>query len=555
MRVAMLKFAGGAVATLALCLAVVGCMRTEVKESISYAESIVEASPEEALDIMSGIPQRAVRGSYNKAHYALVYSEALYHNYVDTDQDTLTRAMAEYYLESDIHAERARALYQHALVKRMQGQLAEAMLMLEEAESSVAQIDNMRLAGLICRAKGDIYNDGCLFANALEAYGEARGAFEAAGLEYHSYNVAYDMGATKIQLRDFRGAYDLLTEALTYGVESDRRDFVCAVLHELLELSVYMDDYVACGKWLEFFEKYDVLLFGEAHYTAVKAMYISHSGDMAAALALLDSAEAMEGVAWADIDYARYIVYRNGGDSQNALKWQERSKNSQDRLMLEVLEQPVLNVQLEALREKLSSEQRERALVAQRNTMIFIAVAILIAGLVMFVVRRLKRKNEELEHYIAAVGELQEELKLLPREMSSSVGALYRDRFSELNELCDIYYDHEGTTRSKSVIYNKFMETIEAIKCDNERLKELEVAVNKYRGDAMEKIRREMPRLSERDMRVALYQLAGFSNRAIAIFIGSDPVSVSKIRYNIKQKIKSANIADGEEIIAALSEK
>jgi hypothetical protein len=223
--------------------------------------------------------------------------------------------------------------------------------------------------------------------------------------------------------------------------------------------------------------------------------------------------------------------------------------------MLEVLEQPVLNVQLEALRESLKSERRERALVAQRNTFICIAVVIVIAAVAMFVVRRLRRKNEELERYIAAVDELQDALKMLPQEMAQSVGALYRDRFSDLNELCEIYYDHEGTTRSKTVIYNKFMETIESIKGDKQRIDELEATVNKYRDGVMERLRRDLPRLSERDMRVALYVFAGFSNRAIAIFIDSDPVSVSKMRYNIKQKIKSANVEDGEMLIAALSEK
>ena len=56
-------------------------------------------------------------------------------------------------------------------------------------------------------------------------------------------------------------------------------------------------------------------------------------------------------------------------------------------------------------------------------------------------------------------------------------------------------------------------------------------------------------------MRVALYVFAGFSNRAIAIFIDSDPVAVSKIRYNIKQKIKNSEVADGEMLIAALTDK
>ena len=68
----------------------------------------------------------------------------------------------------------------------------------------------------------------------------------------------------------------------------------------------------------------------------------------------------------------------------------------------------------------------------------------------------------------------------------------------------------------------------------------------------MVKLREQMPRLSERDTRVALYVFAGFSNRAIAIFIDSDPVSVSKMKYNIRRKIQTANIPAGEELAEAL---
>jgi hypothetical protein len=64
-----------------------------------------------------------------------------------------------------------------------------------------------------------------------------------------------------------------------------------------------------------------------------------------------------------------------------------------------------------------------------------------------------------------------------------------------------------------------------------------------------------LPKLSERDYRVALYSFAGFSNRAISIFIDSDPVSVSKIKYNIKSKIRNFDNDDAAALIAALSEK
>ena len=66
---------------------------------------------------------------------------------------------------------------------------------------------------------------------------------------------------------------------------------------------------------------------------------------------------------------------------------------------------------------------------------------------------------------------------------------------------------------------------------------------------------REVPRLTERDLRIALYTFAGFSNRAISIFLDSDPVSISRYRYNLKQKIKNSSAEHSEQLLNALSDK
>lgn len=542
-----------AIAIVLLCAS--GCSRRKAMEQLHKAEATAEHNPAEALSIIASIDSDDICGKHNKARYTLVLSETLYHNYIDTLSEATTRPMMEYYLDSERHDERARALYQHALVLNTQGQLAEAMVMLLEAEQSLQHIDDTKLTGLIHRTKGDIYSDGCLFANALESYRLARDSFDTLGLSYHSASVTYDMGGTMIQLRDFEGAAQALNEALTYGITEDNRPFICAVLHELLDLSIYQGDYEACLEYINAFDKHDCLLYGESHYHAMCAMVESYYGDMHKALAMLDEAMTMEDSEWADLEYARYIIYRNGGASSEALYWNEKSKHAQDRLMLSVLEQPVLNLQVDMLRQSLDSERREKELTAERNTVIFIIIALIITAIVAYAIYRIRRKESELAHYIEMVSELRDTLDSIPKDMASSVSELYRDRFSELNELCDIYYDHEGSTRNKSLVFNKLTETIEAIKSDNHRLSELEATVNTYRGGIMQRLREQMPKLSERDMRVALYVFAGFSNRAIAIFIESDPVSVSKIRYNIKQKIRSANIADGEILMAALTDK
>lgn len=540
-------------------LVLTGCSTREAMDDIARAERIVEESPAEALSIMKRVDRSALRTDKDRAHYALVYSEAYYHNFIDIESDSLTRPMMRYYLESDDHTLRARAMYQHALVSQNIGNPAEALVALAEAETSLDKAPDVKLEGLVHRLKGYVYSEGGLYANAVEAFTVARDCFVEEGLEEHVVFMDYDIGGTLIQLHNFDEALVSLERALAYAVENDNRSLMCAVLHELLDLAVYEDDYDMCRRYIAMFDQYDVLAYGEAHYLAAKAMLAAHDGRRVEAWTLVEEAAEAEDGEWADVEYARYIVCRNLGDAQGALYWQEESKRKQDELMLEILEQPVLNVEVDRLRTELDAEMRERELMRQRNTTIFIAVGIvvvlIVVGVIFYARYRIRRKNSEIQDYIETIESLRTDIERIPREMSSSIAVLYRDRFSELNELCDIYYDHSGSSRHKAMVFNKMTDTIARIKEDESRIVELEAAVNAYRDGAMQRLEELMPKMSERNRRVALYSFAGFSNRAIALFVDSDPVSVSKMKYNIKQKIKACEVADGEELIAALSDK
>jgi DNA-binding NarL/FixJ family response regulator len=242
-------------------------------------------------------------------------------------------------------------------------------------------------------------------------------------------------------------------------------------------------------------------------------------------------------------------------------------------LTLSVLNQPTLNIELELLQSRLEAERTERDLISKNmeqerqlaeaerqhtQTRILWVSAMLVIAIILIIIyvrHRWQAKNRAIAQYIETIRELQMASRDMPDEMNATITTIYRDRFSELNALCETFYDHSGTTRQKNLVFNQLSETIESIKGDNKRLVEMEKAVNTYRNNLMQRLREQVGKLNERDMRVALYVFAGFSNRAIAIFIDSDPTNVSKIRYNIKQKIKSANAEDAEMLIAALSEK
>ena len=546
---------------LAACMALmVACSSREALRSMERAEQLLEDAPEEALRVMEGVDGEALRTEEDRARYALVYSEACYYSYIDVDVDTLTQSMMRYYLESDDHNQRARAMFQHAVVAYNGGELAEAIVALTEAEESLAKCANRKLEGAVQRLKGNIYSEGCLYLNAYDAYVAAREIYAELGLEEHVQFLDYDIGGTLIQLRRMEEAKVTLERVLDYAIGVEDANLVCAVAHELLDLSIYLDDYDMCREYVELFEREGVLLYGEPHFVCAKAMLVAHDGGLEEALALVDEAEAMEDdLEWADVEYARYIIHRNVGDGEGALYWQEQSVNAQDEMLLQVIEQPVLNVEVEKLRSDLDAELRERELVRERNAMIYVVVAVVVVAVVvalgLYARYRIRRKDSEIASYIETIESLRTDIERIPRDMASSITALYRDRFSELNELCDIYYDHSGSSRHKSLVFNKVLETIETIKGDSSRIDELGAMVDNYRDNALQRLKSVLPRISERDYRVALYAFAGFSNRAIALFIDSDPVAVSKIKYNIKSKLKGVEAADCEQLIALLSDK
>ena len=546
---------------LVACMALmVACSSREALRSMERAEQLLEDAPEEALRVMEGVDSEALRTEEDRARYALVYSEACYYSYIDVDVDTLTQSMMRYYLESDDHNQRARAMFQHAVVAYNCGELAEAIVALTEAEESLAKRANRKLEGAVQRLKGNIYSEGCLYLNAYDAYVAAREIYAELGLEEHVQFLDYDIGGTLIQLRRMEEAKVTLERVLDYAIGVEDANLVCAVAHELLDLSIYLDDYDMCREYVELFEREGILLYGEPHFVCAKAMLVAHDGGLEEALALVDEAEAMEDdLEWADVEYARYIIHRNVGDGEGALYWQEQSVNAQDEMLLQVIEQPVLNVEVEKLRSDLDAELRERELVRERNAMIYVVVAVVVVAVVvalgLYARYRIRRKDSEIASYIETIESLRTDIERIPRDMASSITALYRDRFSELNELCDIYYDHSGSSRHKSLVFNKVLETIETIKGDSSRIDELGAMVDNYRDNALQRLKSVLPRISERDYRVALYAFAGFSNRAIALFIDSDPVAVSKIKYNIKSKLKGVEAADCEQLIALLSDK
>ncbi len=539
-----------------LSLFAVGCAeREDGMDEVLRAESKLEENPKEALAIMQRVDRSEIETNSDVARYALVYSEACYYNRILVDSDSLTSISVKYYKNSSDHELRARAYFQHAMVLQLGGLYPEAMIAHTESLNSLKHHDDLHLKGVVHRSMGDIYRACYCYSNSYTSYKEAYSCFEQLDLPYHRYYTMYNMGQAAVKMHNYDEAEDLFVEARDYAIENGDLDFLCAVLHELCEIYLQREDYTKCSEVVALFEEYDCVLWFVSRYYAVRAIVSSELGDNNAALGYIAVAEEQHYRDEAIIERAKYHMYKNMGDMQEALYWLNCVNMRLDESLLAAAEQPVLNYQIDLLESTLGKEEREQQMSRQRNIAIYLTIAILLTLFLGFLRGYTSKAKRDIQRYIETIHELQITTHTTSDKLSEAVDSLYNDRLNDLNRLCETYYEHSDTSRHATKVFEQVRQTIESIKSDEVRIEELERLVNSCRGDIMTKLREQCPKLNAKEQRVVLYSYAGFSSRAICVFMETNPVALSKTKYRIKLKIKESEAKDADLLINSIGDR
>ena len=525
-----------------LVLFMVGCTTDpHVAEQISRAESIVVDLPDSALGIMRSISPNVLRNKHDAAHYQLVYSEAIYYSGIDSDSDSITRPMAEYYMTSDNHAERARALYMHAYVLKTGGKEAEAMLNLMEAESSCNHIDNPRLAGIIHRTKGEIYGDECLFNNALAEYQAAKVNFIKAGLEYHSAYADYDIGRIFNCLQKFDDAETYQKRALKYAESIDSPELIAEIAFALLRQYLSTEEYDKLVSTLRYYEQH--LIKYSFLYHIYKGIDYAHHGDMNKAIANMELAH-QHGCDPLLLEYAYYSIYRNVNDYKMALQYHERIIEQQNKLVLSSLNAPILNLQIDIAKQ---DQQNLKNNIKRTRIIYTLLVVVLCAIIVICIITiryRHKLQQQEIEENMAMVVELQNRIvsnESILLDQQNIIGQLFSSHYDTFNRLSSAYYECHGMQNEKQKIHNEVVGLINSIATDGKAIKEMESFVDRYKDNVMTKFGEAFPNLDNSDKRLFMYLVLGFSSRAISIFMNEKIEVVYNRKSRLKQKISRSD--------------
>ncbi len=544
-----------------LLLMSVGCSTDEqTLQLIEQAESVMIEHPDSALNIIRSVDAESIRGEEDMAHYRLAMAEAMYHNYMDEGLDSLTTLFYDYYLASDDHAKRARALYQHAYVMHQKGNIADAVFALREAEKSVNDTKNYRLAGLVHQVKGDLYNSQFLFSDALASYELAYQYFNRIDLSSHGAYAVYSIGAMYSKLKNYQDAIYHLQRAEKLAIDLNDLYLLYTARMELCLVYLQQGLYENVESILQSVSTSEFQKFVNCKFYCAKAIVSAFNKDYQLAEEYIKVAGESIITSEMYVDYSRYVVLILKEDYYNAhLLYKNMIKNQNTNVYHLITDSP-LHYYLQLLESDIHHEKEINKKNEIINNLIYILIATVFISFILYVYSNNKRKRQHIVSLIAQVESVQNEL-FYKSEKIKSLSAMAEEKrcavvkmqhqlnvnicrgLQNINSLLDAYY----TDNTKSLKQREIIATIdryvENFAENPDGYLAVEQFVNLYRDNIMELLRIELPMLKESDYRLLCLVYADFSSNAICMFMSYDKNKL----YKQKSKLKSIIMQSGCE--------
>ncbi len=184
---------------------------------------------------------------------------------------------------------------------------------------------------------------------------------------------------------------------------------------------------------------------------------------------------------------------------------------------------------------------------------IFFVTLLAAVATIVWLRQRLRLQNIRNENLISEAFALREGLtqnKLICSGLQAKLGNQLSNRFDTIDQLCQIYYESQGTKTEKKAIADKVKSQIDNIKSDNGLFADMEHSLNDCNAGFIDNLKRELPDIRPDDYRLLVYIACNLSNRTIAVLLGENIDVVYKRKSRLKAKITSLNTPNSSQFIS-----
>lgn len=537
-------------------LILTGCNDSKVDELLDKAESFVAEHSDSTAMLLATLNDKELPTHSTRMRYALLNSLVLDAHNNALYNDTLTNEIVEYYERQGDKKRLFLALYAQGRMWQLAGHSQKAAIALTKAWEIRESIEEPAFMGMFYTALATLYKDSYDFDRALEHFRLAHLHYRLAGAIYREHNALVDIARVLIEKKQYSEAEQCLLDELKWGYDKRDKQICQSCVENLLQL-YDRTKYMQRANWLldsDYFTLCDTTMVID------RALAYIHAVDDEDTKSHHYIQRAWERSTTANDTLMNlmcmYDISKLRENHSEALEILENIHYIHDAMMRSALQQPMLSAQRDFYR-----SQAELNSYMLRNTKRLAIAAIVIALLVLCIIvlvlrNRIAAKNGEVERYMELADDIS--VKLENRNahiemMDKQVRELFKKQFELLDELSGTYYETRDIKKDKDAIYRQVRENIESLMKEKKSVERLEDIVNSYRGDIMKKIRREIPQLGENELRFLVFIYAGFSSKAISIFMQESVGNVYTKKSRIKGIISRADTPSKEAFIAAMS--
>lgn len=182
---------------------------------------------------------------------------------------------------------------------------------------------------------------------------------------------------------------------------------------------------------------------------------------------------------------------------------------------------------------------RERV---NRNYLILATLMILLVagGIIAWLRQRVKLVSTQHKAMIAEASSLRDDLVKKQSHcdmVTSQLQATLCSRFAVIDDLCQTYYESQGTKVERRAIIDKVKNHIAELQHDEGLFAEMQRSVNECRDNVLDRLRHAMPSIKPEEYRLAVYIACHLSNRTIALLLNESLDVVYKRKSRLKAKI------------------
>lgn len=530
---------------------------TTMKPALARAEALCEEHPDKALATLDSIPPRWWWHPERRARLGLFRCRSLDKSFVDQQSDSLLQPALDYYRIAGDPRYRMLTYFHWGRILQNANRHAEAYASYAFADHLADSLQDFHQGGLIARSIAEIHNYSNNFTEELYYAEKALKRFGEAGSDLHTSWAHYDLAHAQANNK----IYDLAIENYAAFARSalSRGDTV-AVAHSLTDQAA---SYLSLGKAAEAKEILELSHTKYGYPKNVKwlsdyACACARTGETERALRCIREAEAQisDPASRMRVMGRKAQIEAARGAFESAYDTEQIVSQLVDSTVRVSLEQSVVSFHRDQYRRE--AERLSQRLKTRTGSLVWIILIVvsLSGGTVGWLTIRNRMREREIENYIAQIVSIRDNLlnqEAAVTELGVEIEAQFRERFLVINRLAETYYTHRDTSKEKQKIYQSILDNLTAYGSPEFVRRELEPMINRTQNGIIERMRSQLPILTEGEIQLVCYLLTGFSTGAISLFLQTNPDNVYRKRYRLRERIKKSEAPDKADFLAKLA--